>query len=204
MKSAQEFTVAGNGRSLSGWRAFTLIELLVVISIIGILAALVVGLVGVATKKSRESQVRAMLAQLVTAIESYKAAKGHYPPDNAANPAQPQLFYELIGTFSTDGGATFTTKDRLATVTSVMLNTAFGSGEHRGHCQPGCLLSLGAQSEATCSFALRAGRACCARARGRRGAAEFLALRLLQPHEQPALLRFVGGVRVRRKCGNDW
>ncbi|MFM7817505.1 MAG: type II secretion system protein, partial [Verrucomicrobiota bacterium] len=54
-------------------RAFSLIELLVVISIIAVLAGLVVGVAPVASKRMREARIRAELAALVTAIESYKA-----------------------------------------------------------------------------------------------------------------------------------
>jgi prepilin-type N-terminal cleavage/methylation domain-containing protein len=107
-------------------RGFTLIELLMVISIIGILAALVVGLIGVATKRSRENQARAMLTELVTAIENYKSRMGHYPPDNPADPARPPLFYELLGTYSANNGASFTVADGSSTITAADLNTAFG------------------------------------------------------------------------------
>jgi len=61
-------------------RAFSLIELLVVISIIAVLAGLVVGVAPVASKRMREARIRAELAALVTAIESYKAKYGVYPP----------------------------------------------------------------------------------------------------------------------------
>ena len=79
--------------------AFTLVEMLVVIGIIGILATLVVGLQGVAVKKRDHSKVSAMLKQLETAIESYKAKYGSYPPDNPnANALNTNsLFYELTG-----------------------------------------------------------------------------------------------------------
>ena len=107
-------------------RGFTLVELLMVITIIGILAALVVGLMAVATKKSRESQVRAMLSELVTAIEAYKTRMGHYPPDNAARPDQPPLFYELLGTYSTDNGVNFTTSDSISTLDTATVTAAFG------------------------------------------------------------------------------
>jgi prepilin-type N-terminal cleavage/methylation domain-containing protein len=106
--------------------AFTLIELLMVITIIGILAALVVGLLGVAKKRSSEGQIKATMSELVTAIESYKSRFGHYPPDNAANSARPQLFYELVGTYSTNGGSSFQLADDSGNISSADLNTAFG------------------------------------------------------------------------------
>ena len=78
-------------------RGFTLVELLVVIVIIGILASLVVGLSGTAGRKMRESRTRAELTAIGTAIESYKAKFGHYPPDNPKDPALNSLYYELTG-----------------------------------------------------------------------------------------------------------
>jgi len=82
---------------------FTLIELLVVIAVIGILASLIVGISGVATTKSRLSQSQALLHNLGTAIDSYHADIGSYPPDSrfrdgTVNTATNQLFYELTGT----------------------------------------------------------------------------------------------------------
>lgn len=107
-------------------RAFTLIELLMVITIIGILAALVVSLLGVAKKRSGESQIKATMSELVTAIENYKSRMGHYPPDNPVNSSRPQLFYELVGTYSTDGGNTFLLADGSGSILSTDLNIAFG------------------------------------------------------------------------------
>jgi prepilin-type N-terminal cleavage/methylation domain-containing protein len=69
-------------RGTTALSAFTLIELLVVISIIGVLAALIIPLSGVATTKMRIARVKAELNQYVTAIESYKAEVGSYPPDS--------------------------------------------------------------------------------------------------------------------------
>jgi len=79
-------------------RAFTLIEMLVVIAIIGILAALVVGVLPGITAKRTRSAVLAQMTAIQTAINTYKHKQGFYPPDNANNPAQPPLFYELTGT----------------------------------------------------------------------------------------------------------
>jgi prepilin-type N-terminal cleavage/methylation domain-containing protein len=89
--------------------AFTLIELLTVIAIISVLAGMVVGLAPVASAKMKEARVRAELAGLVTAIESYKSRFGVYPPDHAyptnyngqpataVEPALNSLYYELTG-----------------------------------------------------------------------------------------------------------
>ena len=81
---------------------FTLIELLVVISIIGILASLIVGISGVATTKARLSQTKALLHNISTAIDSYQADIGSFPPDaqfrdGTINTATNQLYYELTG-----------------------------------------------------------------------------------------------------------
>lgn len=89
-------------RARQGTLAFTLVELLMVISIIGIVAAMVVGGVRAASGKRDESAVRAKLAKLVLAIESYKAKLGFYPPDYATNaagatPHWNPLAYELSG-----------------------------------------------------------------------------------------------------------
>ncbi|MBT5705303.1 MAG: type II secretion system protein [Verrucomicrobia bacterium] len=82
---------------------FTLIELLVVISIIGVLASLIVGISGVASTKKKISATMATMSRLETAIESYKASVGSYPPDakfanGQVNSVTNQLFYELGGT----------------------------------------------------------------------------------------------------------
>ena len=91
----------------SGAAAFTLIELLVVISIIALLASLTVGLSGLAARKSKEARLKGDLNRFAAAIENYKSAIGSYPRDNARGnsvlPSTNQLFYELSGTYYTDG-----------------------------------------------------------------------------------------------------
>src|SRR5882762_9028780 len=91
MKSRTRF----DSRSVA---AFTLIELLVVIAIIAVLAAMLFPAGSAMKKRATLSRARAELDQVATAIESYKAKLGHYPPDNAANPVLNQLYYELVGT----------------------------------------------------------------------------------------------------------
>jgi prepilin-type N-terminal cleavage/methylation domain-containing protein len=85
-------------RTLRSDSAFTLIEILVVVSIIAILSALILATAGYAMSKARRSRVETELATLVSAIQSYKAAKGFYPQDNPTNPAMSPLYYELTGT----------------------------------------------------------------------------------------------------------
>ena len=80
---------------------FTMIEILVVVAIIGILSALILGAAAYAMSKARRSRVETELATLVTAIQSYKSAKGFYPQDNPNNYSKSPLFYELTGTVVT-------------------------------------------------------------------------------------------------------
>ena len=91
--------------------AFTLIELLVVIAIIGILAGLVVGIAGLVSGKGKISRVQADLAQIKTAIESYKGKRGHYPPDSPISDQKNALYYELVGATKTNSATEYTTLD---------------------------------------------------------------------------------------------
>jgi prepilin-type N-terminal cleavage/methylation domain-containing protein len=93
-------------------RGFTLIELLVVIAIIGALAGLTVGLAGLASTKMKLSRVRGELEKLTSAIESFKASYGVYPPDNHSSNLKDRsipnpLFYELVGTIYNPTTRTF-------------------------------------------------------------------------------------------------
>src|SRR5581483_6007402 len=78
-------------------RAFTLIELLVVIAIIAALAGMIFPAAAGIDRKKKIAVARAELAQLETAIESYKARFGAYPPDNPGNFVSNQLYFELVG-----------------------------------------------------------------------------------------------------------
>jgi prepilin-type N-terminal cleavage/methylation domain-containing protein len=90
--------------------AFTLIELLVVISIIGLLAAFTVtGLMAVKRSQYR-SHARAEMALIETAIDSYKAAYGFYPPGNPNSAIFNPLYFELLGT-TNKNNATYQTLD---------------------------------------------------------------------------------------------
>ena len=86
--------------------AFTLIELLVVIAIISLLAAIIIPMAASAKVSARINRAKADRDKIETELESYKAHKGFYPPDNQASPrdlAMPPLFYELTGTLLNGG-----------------------------------------------------------------------------------------------------
>jgi len=117
---------------------FSLMELLTVISIIGLLLAIGVGASGIAGRKMREARLRAELHAYTTAIESYKAVFGHYPPDNHrivrdrngtndlnVNPAVNQLYYELVGTIATNQGKLYRTADRQTWIDSETFQETF-------------------------------------------------------------------------------
>src|SRR3989442_1061896 len=70
--------------------AFTLVELLVVISIIAVLAAFTIPVLNSLKRTQNLKQTQAEMANLETAIDSFKAAYGFYPPSNAGyNPGNP-------------------------------------------------------------------------------------------------------------------
>ncbi|MEO7298703.1 MAG: type II secretion system protein [Verrucomicrobiota bacterium] len=120
-------TKINTGRS-GGKAAFTLIELLVVIAVIGILAAMISHLSGPAAIKRKIARVTVELAQLETAIDSYKEAKGFYPPSNADtnNSVTNQLFYELSGTGYDVANNKFFTIKGDESITTNSLRTYFG------------------------------------------------------------------------------
>ena len=103
--------------------AFTLIELLVVIAVIAILASLIFPITAGLKRKRLIAVAQTELAQIETAIEAYKASRGHYPPDNPDDPKLNQLYFELLG--ATNNGTSFVTKDG-GQVAVGALNTAFG------------------------------------------------------------------------------
>lgn len=108
---------------------FTLIELLVVIAIIGILTALVMGLLPRAANAKVRARVKAELAQLETAVESYKEKRGFYPPDNPKDAGANSLYYELSGTtFSPAKGIYTILSDAGSSITAASVSTAFGAG----------------------------------------------------------------------------
>ncbi len=107
---------------------FTLIELLVVISVIALLAALIFPITRAVNRNKLRSKTRAELAQVETAIDSYKARLGHYPPDNPGNPWVNQLYYELLGCRAAESpnGMSYETLDNSARIDTPGLNSLFG------------------------------------------------------------------------------
>lgn len=96
--------------------AFTLIELLVVIAVIGVLAGFTIPVIHSVKVHQYEAHATAEMNQLETAIQSYKEARGFYPPgntfaDGTVNPLTNQLYYELEGTTLDAPGKTYTTLD---------------------------------------------------------------------------------------------
>ena len=108
---------------------FTLIELLTVIAIIGIVAALVFPVAGTVKQHVVIRSAQTQMAQLQTAIESYKSAYGFYPPASAWALTN-QLYYELEGTFPTNisGAPAYMTLDHLTSIPVASLSTVFGAG----------------------------------------------------------------------------
>ena len=108
--------------------AFTLVELLVVIAIMGIIASLIVGLAGKAADKKKKARVGTELAQLETAIESYKEKKGFYPPSNGntTNAVPNQLFYELTGTIFDPNNNEFQTVNGTEIINVTTISNSFG------------------------------------------------------------------------------
>jgi prepilin-type N-terminal cleavage/methylation domain-containing protein len=138
--------------------AFTLVELLVVISIIALLAAFTIPALKSFKRAAVLNQTKAEMAQLETAIESYKAAYGFYPPGNSSyNPANSAtfsatyftpLYYELMGTKNTNpnnpGLGTYQTLDGSVSILGTDLTTApapgpLGVGGFINYAKPGAI-----------------------------------------------------------------
>lgn len=110
---------------------FTLIELLIVIAIIALLAGMIFPITKALNRTKLRTRAKGELAQLQTAIESYKAKLGVYPPDNPGNPVTNQLYYELVGTVVTKDpqaplATAYQTKDGGALIRAGALPAVFG------------------------------------------------------------------------------
>ena len=110
-------------------RAFTLIELLIVTSVIALLAGLTFPVMTAVRRAGAIHRAQAEIAQIETAIESYKTKLGYYPPDNPANRTLNQLYYELLGTtnIGTAAAPIYTTLDGSAQIKASDFLTTFGS-----------------------------------------------------------------------------
>ena len=67
----------------------------------------------------------------VTAIESFKASFGQYPPDNSHagtnfNPVLNSLYYELAGTITPNQGNAYRTTERENSIPSTAFQAIFG------------------------------------------------------------------------------
>jgi prepilin-type N-terminal cleavage/methylation domain-containing protein len=121
---------------------FTLIELLVVIAIIAVLAAFTIPVLKSVTRKKIIDRTQTEMAQLETAISSYQAAYGFYPPSNPNyNPANSAtwndayynpLYYELLGTTNDNpgnpGSGTYYTLDHSASIVASSTMSDLGVG----------------------------------------------------------------------------
>jgi prepilin-type N-terminal cleavage/methylation domain-containing protein len=125
--------------------AFSLIELLVVIAIIAVIAAILLPVGAAIALKSHIQSAQAEEKALETAIDTYHAKFGFYPPSNANSSLvlTNQLYYELLGTTNNPSVSppTFTTLDNSSTIgTNVaveyfgvpaFMNCTTGSGEDK-------------------------------------------------------------------------
>jgi prepilin-type N-terminal cleavage/methylation domain-containing protein len=78
----------GHGRNRCARRprhGFTLVELLVVVVIIAILASFLVPAVWTAIANARDAKIKVEVALLSSAVETYKAEYGAYPPADFSN-----------------------------------------------------------------------------------------------------------------------
>jgi type II secretory pathway pseudopilin PulG len=134
MKTMAMKKIAGN-KFAPRTRAFTLMELTFVIGIIVTLAAFTIPVLHSVKRRGYIEKTQAELAKLETAIESYKAAYGFYPPSNPNSPLFNPLYYELLGTTNNNG--TYYTLDGSASIAAGSVSTALGIGGFMNCSKPG-------------------------------------------------------------------
>ncbi|PWU08587.1 MAG: hypothetical protein C5B50_29285 [Verrucomicrobia bacterium] len=106
--------------------------MLVVIAIIATLAALTFGSMGGIKQARIKKRAASELAQVETAIESYKARMGYYPPaDNSyTNPTfgvqLNSLYFELLGVTNNPANSICSTLDGSASIPGVAVTNTFG------------------------------------------------------------------------------
>jgi len=109
--------------------AFTLIELLVVISIIGLLASFTIPVMKQLKRREFINKTQGEMAQIETALDSYKATYGAYPPSGTNSLANP-LYFELLGTTndspSNPSLGTYYTLDHSASILAGSIMSTFG------------------------------------------------------------------------------
>ena len=131
-------SIANRKSQIANRAAFTLIELLVVIAIMAILAAFILPVITQIKKTEYVNTATAELNQIATALESYKAKYGVYPPGNAlpagsyaspqTNTMFSQLYYELSGVTNNTRLGIFVTLDGSTQIKITDVQTAFGVG----------------------------------------------------------------------------
>jgi len=107
--------------------AFTLVEVLTVIAIIGVIAALIFPVASAVKRRAFIQTAQTEMSQIETAIERYHSAYGFYPPASTRtlnNVPVSQLYYELSGTFITNGN--FETLDGSVQISPANVQAAFG------------------------------------------------------------------------------
>jgi len=104
---------------------FSLVELLVVISIITVVVAFTVPAYHAVKINQYEHQTQVEMGHLKAAIDSYKDARGFYPPDSPQGPLLNQLYYELEGTTNLANN-TYATLDLSDTIATSALQSVLG------------------------------------------------------------------------------